>query len=92
MMPGNPEAIEQQVRGEEKRAEQLMESFKKKCLEIEVSFLHHCKHMGQQYCQMLVFCSPGRKGNMIFCYYLRLSFESVDFSIPIFSPQELRVR
>ena len=34
MMPGNPDALAQQFRGEEKRAEQVMETFKQKCIDI----------------------------------------------------------
>lgn len=39
MMPGNPDALAQQFRGEEKRAEQVMETFKQKCIDIGVCIM-----------------------------------------------------
>ena len=39
MMPGNPDAIAQQFRGEEKRAEQVMETFKQKCIDMGVCIM-----------------------------------------------------
>lgn len=39
MMPGNPDAIAQQFRGEEKRAEQVMGTFKQKCIAMEVCIM-----------------------------------------------------
>lgn len=39
MMPGNPDALAQQFKGEEKRAEQVMETFKQKCIDIGVCII-----------------------------------------------------
>lgn len=41
MMPGNPEAIAQQFQGEEKKADQVLQHFKEKCIEIGVIYFQY---------------------------------------------------